>query len=40
MLRKECGVPRDPGNRHLVLHAFGEQRGEGSLADGWLRRSI
>jgi hypothetical protein len=37
---RECGVPRYPGNRHLVLHAFGEHRGEGSLADGWLRRSI
>jgi hypothetical protein len=31
---------RCPGNCHLVLHAFGEQTGEGSLADGWLRRSI
>jgi hypothetical protein len=29
--------PRYPGNRHLVLHAFGEQAGEGSLADRWLK---
>jgi len=31
------GVPGTPINRDSVLHAFGEQTGEGSLADGWLR---
>jgi hypothetical protein len=39
-LRRECGFPGTPVNRHLVLNVFEEQTGEGSLAVGWLRRSI